>query len=107
MPGDLFLLKTERRAGNVVLDKLVAILDSFDAEEDDTEKHGENEAADEQRAASGLRGPNRENHGQAATDEYYGIGGAQRHVDGFAGGGEVGEIPAAVDQVGAEQAAEE
>jgi hypothetical protein len=53
-----------------------------------------------------LRGPDGENHGQAAADEDGGVGGAESALM-EAGGGEISEVPAAVDQVGAEQAAEE
>ena len=107
MPGNWLVVETERRAGHVMLHELVSVLDALDAEEGETEQHGDDEADNQQRAARGLRGPDGEHYGQAAADEHGGVGGAERHVDGFAGGGEVSEIPAAVNQVGAEQAAEE
>ena len=106
MSGDWHFLETEGRAGDVMLHKFFPVLDAFDAEEGETEDHREDEARDQQCAAGGLCGPDREDYGQTAADEYGGVGGAVAHVDGFAGGGEIREIPAAVNQVGAEQAAE-
>ncbi len=90
-----------------MLHELFPVLDAFDAEEDETEQHGDDEAANQQRAARGLCGPDSEDYGQAAADQHCSIGGAVGHVDGFAGGGEVSKVQAAVDQVSAEQAAEE
>src|SRR5271163_4284784 len=107
MSGDGHMNKTERSAGDMVLFELVFVLDAFDAEERQTEQHGYGEAHEQQRSAGSLRGPDREDDGQTAADEHGGVGGAEAHVDSFAGGGEVSEIPAAVDQVSAEQAAEE
>src|SRR6266851_5654792 len=107
MTGDGLVLETERCAGDVMLHEFFAILDALDAEEGEAKQHGDDEAADQERAAGGLRRPDGENHGQTTADEHCCIGGAVAHVDGFAGGGEVPEIPAAINQVGAEQPAEE
>src|SRR5580704_9380144 len=90
-----------------MLNKFFAILDALDAEEGHAEHHCRDEADDQERAAGGLRGPDRENYGQTAADENGGIGRAEGHADGRTGGGEVGEIPTAIDQVSAEESAEE
>src|SRR5258708_29561221 len=103
MPWNLLFLKTEGSAGNVMLVKLVFIFDPFDAEEGETEKHGAGKAADQEGSASGLRRPHGEHHGQTAANEDRGVGCAERHVDGFAGGREVCEVPVAVNQICAEQ----
>src|SRR5580704_15849906 len=63
MPGDRHIIKAERRARDVMLDKLVVVLDSFDAEKDQAEDDSDTEAADQQITAGGLRGPDCENHG--------------------------------------------
>src|SRR5271155_1099155 len=105
MPRDGDVLETKRSAGDVMLFELVFVFDRLDTEEGKTEKHGDPEHGDQQGSAGGLSGPDGEDHGQTTADEYGGIGGAERSVDGFAGGGEVSEVPPAVNQVGAEQAA--
>src|ERR1700677_2832365 len=89
-----------------MLDKLFPVLDSLNAEEGETEEHGDGEADEQEGAASGLRGPDGEDYGQAAADEHGSVGGAETHIDAFAGGSEVSEVPAAVNQVSAEQTAE-
>src|SRR5579872_1215776 len=90
-----------------MLDEFVAVLDAFDAEENETEQHGGDEAEDEQRTAGGLCGPDRENDRETAADEDSGVGGTESHIDSFAGGGEVRKIPVAIDQVSAKESAEE
>jgi len=57
MSGDGYFFETERGAWDVMLVEFVFVLDAFDAEENKAEKDCENEAADEHRAAGGLRGP--------------------------------------------------
>src|ERR1019366_7170515 len=101
------LMKAEGSAGNVMLIELVFIFDSFDTEEDASEKHGEREHGEEKPATRRLRGPDGEHDGHAAADEDGGVGAAESSVDGRAGGGEISEVPTAINQVGAEQAAEE
>src|SRR5271165_6294786 len=105
MTGNL-LVKTEGRAGDVMLIELVFVFDPFDAEEGASEDHGEREHGEQKAAARSLCGPDGEHDGQAAADEDGGVGAAESSVNGRAGGGEVSEVPSAVDQVGAEQAAE-
>src|ERR1700722_2512781 len=46
MPGDGLVLKTERGAGHVMFDEFVTVFNTFNAEKDHAEKHGENEADD-------------------------------------------------------------
>src|ERR1700722_11126033 len=101
------VFKTERRAGPVTLVKFIFVFFAFDAEEGAAKNHGQDEAGDQKIAARGLRGPNGEHYGQAAADEHGSVGGAERSVDGFAGGAEVAEVPETINQVGAEHAAEE
>src|ERR1700735_2707572 len=43
MPWNLFLIKTEGCAGDVVLDELVFVLDALDAEKGETEQHSDRE----------------------------------------------------------------
>src|SRR5580704_18913142 len=107
MPGDRHLLETERSAGYVMLDELVFVLDTFDAEEGEAQDHSEDEAHDQQHAAGGLCSPDREDHGQTATDEDGCVGGAHSDVQRFTGSAEVAEVFQAVNQVRTEQAAEE
>src|ERR1019366_3272008 len=80
------LMKAEGSAGNVMLIELVFIFDSFDTEEDASEKHGEREHGEEKPATRRLRGPDGEHDGQAAADEDGGVGAAESSVDGRAGG---------------------
>ena len=107
MSGDCNVIEAERRAGNVVLFEFVFIFFALNAQEHHAEEHGDDEAANQKRAARDLRGPYGEDYGQAAADQHSGVGGAERGVDGFAGGAEVAEIPATINQIGAEQSAEE
>src|SRR5258708_3844621 len=102
-----FLVKTKRSAGNVMLVKLVFIFDPFDAEKGETEKHGGGKAGDQEDSASSLRRPHGEHNGQTAANEDRGVGCAEGHVDGFAGGSEVCEVPVAVNQIRAKQSPEE
>ena len=90
-----------------MLVEFVLVFFAFDAEEDAAEEHGDDEAANQQRPAGGLRGPNGKYDGQAAANEHGGVGGAKGCVDGFAGGAEVAEVPETIDQISAEHAAEE
>src|ERR1700676_1842983 len=97
MPGDRFVFETERCSRDMMFDKLFAVFDALDAEKTDAEKHRDDKAADQQCAARSLRGPDCENHGEAAADQHSSIGGSVGHVDGLAGSGEVAEIPAAIN----------
>src|SRR5258706_8271712 len=97
MAGNFFLIKTKRSAGNVMLHKLVFVLDSLNAEEGETEEHGYGKAANEQGSAGGLSSPDCEHHGQAAADEHRSVRGAKGHVDGLAGSSEVSEIPSPIN----------
>src|ERR1700675_1310377 len=47
MPGNRLVLETKRCARYVMLNKLVAVLDALNAEERETQKHGDDEAADQ------------------------------------------------------------
>src|ERR1700691_5280603 len=105
--GDRHILEAEGCPGYMMLLKFLCVFDAFDAEKRETEQHGDDETDDQQRAARSLRGPDGEHHGQTAADEHGGVCGAEAHVDGFAGGGEISKVQAAVNQVSAEQAAEE
>src|SRR5712691_1889544 len=97
MPGDWLVLETKGCTGDVMLHEFFPVLDAFDAEEDEAKQHGGDEAADQEGAAGGLRGPDRQHHSQAAADENGSVGRAITHVDGFAGGSEIPEIPAAIN----------
>jgi len=88
----------------VMLFKFIFVLSRFDTEKDEAEKHGDREHADEQSSTRRLRGPDGEDDGQAAADEYSRVGCAERCINRFAGRPEVSEIPPPVNQVGAEKA---
>src|SRR5271166_295260 len=60
---DRHFFEAEGSAGHVMLDELVVVLDALDAEEDHAEEDREDETADQQGAAGGLRGPNSEDYG--------------------------------------------
>src|SRR5579863_4976727 len=106
MVGNFFMLETEGSSRDVVLDKLVAIFLAFDAEKGKAEEHGQDEHGDHEHAPCGLGSPNGKDDGQAAADEDSGVGSAQRGINRFAGGCEISEVPAAINQIGAKQAAE-
>src|ERR1700733_1201100 len=57
------VIEAEGRAGNVMLFEFVFVLIGLDAEENHTEKHGDDEAADQKVATRNLRGPYGEHHG--------------------------------------------
>src|SRR5581483_3880837 len=91
----------------MVLDKLIVIFDALDSKEAEAEDHGESEHHEGEATATGLDRKDGEDDGQTAADQDSGIGGAQGGIDRFAGRREIREIPAAINQIGAEQAAEE
>src|SRR3974390_477899 len=107
LAGDRFMFKTERWARDMVLVKLLFVLDALDTEKSDAEKHGEDKHCQEQRAARCLRRPYGENDSQAAADQNGRVGSAESSVDRLAGGGKIAEVPSAINQIGAEEAAEE
>src|ERR1700679_456861 len=80
MSGDGLVLEAERRAGHVVLHKLIVVFDALNAEESAAENQREDEAGDQKRATGGLGSPDGEYDGQAAADENRGVGGAERGV---------------------------
>src|SRR5689334_25064566 len=90
-----------------MLVELVFVLDALNAKECKAEEHRQDQHYDQQAATGGLRGPDREDDGQAAADQNGGVGRAERGVDRLAGGSEVAEVHAAVDQVRTKQSAEE
>src|ERR1039457_7344801 len=87
--------------------ELGLVFDALDAEESDSEEHCEDEHRDQERSTGGLGSPDGEHHGQAAADQNGGVGATEPGIDGLAGGSKISEIPAAVNQIRAEQAAEE
>jgi hypothetical protein len=101
------VIETERCAGYVALVEFLFVFDALDAEEGEAEKHGQDEAANHQGAPSGLSAPNGEHHGQAAADEDRRVRGAKAGLNRGAGGSEISKVQAAVNQIGAEQSAEE
>src|SRR5204863_5497860 len=101
------LLELKRRSRYVVLDELAVVLDAFDAEKRRAEDHRDDEKHHQHLALAELRGVDRQRHRQAAGDEHNGVDGAERDVELVAGGGEGVGIPAPVDGVRGEQAAEE
>ena len=79
----------------------------FDSQEGQTQNQGERQIDHLLLALAQLGGAYCHHHGQAAADEYGGVDRAQSDVERVAGGGEVGEVPETVDEIGAEHAAEE
>src|SRR5262252_10841506 len=69
LAGDLLVIKTKRRTGNMVLVKLLFVLDALDPKESQSEQHGEREHQEHDGALRSLGGPDGEHDGQAATDQ--------------------------------------
>src|ERR1035441_2864005 len=107
MTGERLFIEIEGSAWDVMLHKLVVVFDSFDAEECEAQGQGEHKARDQERAAGSLRSPDGQDYGQAAADQDGGVCSTEAGIEGFAGSGKVAEIPQPVNEVGAEQAAEE
>src|SRR5258708_6207125 len=107
MTRNRLIRKAKRRSGHMMLHKFLAILYALDAEERNTEEHRGDEANDQERAPRGLCSPDCENHSQAAANQHGSVRRAVGHVDCFTGGGEVSEIPSAINQIGAKQSAKE
>src|ERR1700686_846420 len=63
------VIEAEGCARYVVLVEFLFVFDALDAEESETEKHGQDKAANHQGATADLRAPYGEHHGQAAADE--------------------------------------
>src|ERR1700728_450189 len=107
MARNRYVIEAEGWPRNVVFFEFFFILDALDAQECEPEEHRDHEAADQQPATSRLRSPNRKNNRQTTADEDSGVCGAKRSIDRLAGGAEISEIPPAINQIGAEQTAEE
>ena len=80
---------------------------TLDPEERGAEDHRDHDEEHDLRALAGLRGVHRQRHRQRAEDEHRGIDGAGQNGDFAAGQGERIRVPAAIDHVGHQRAAEE
>src|SRR5579872_957621 len=86
---------------------LVVPLDAFNSKKRQAENERQDEQDDYQAAFSQLCGADAEGDGQAAADQNNRVGRAQVDVEAAAAGGKFVVVPDAINQVGAEHAAEE
>src|ERR1035437_11137022 len=107
MARNRYVIEAEGCPRNVVFFEFFFILDALDAQECEPEEHGDHEAPDQETATSRLRSPNRKNNSQTTADEDRGVRGTKRSADRLAGGAEISKVPPAINQIGAEQTAEE
>ena len=97
----------EGRARHVVLLEFFAILETLDRQKCHTEQYGNDEVADKNFAAAGLRRFHRQYNRKRTDDQYRGIKGSHLDAELLAARRESVEVGEAVHEVGAEHAAEE
>src|ERR1700751_617007 len=107
MPRNVAFEMKIGQTGNVVLVKLLLVLDSFDSQECQAKNDRQNEIDDNRLLLSHLRAANGHRNGQAGTDQNRRVDGSEPEIDAGAGSREISEVPVAIHEIGAEHAAEE
>src|SRR5580704_6241153 len=90
----------------MMLDPFLVILDAFEPKKHAPQYQSPDEKHDARFLLSKLRGANRQNHSEAAANQYTGVDRADGHVHEMAGGSERLRIHIAIHRVAAEHSPE-